>query len=371
MHNMSESSVHREAVIIGGTACWGVYCDDGPSGRIGVAMKELIARGQERTAQAIYDLSAKCEKGNHKAYDTFIFAGDNVYPNLLGEPVKKESDGKVKYTFPHDFELQFLEGFIKCYKKAREFMPLCLMASGNHDIDYETEQFTKSNTHPDSGWYMPHFFYSKLLRTDGGMTVNIMVMNTNVYDKKYISKCGYEGGPKKLRVDQNAFITNTIKENLHGWNILVGHIPIYFCAHGKEGKQTTGIECPENVNDDLAQDITEIMVATKCGIDVYVCGDEHNQQYIRALDKTRVRKGGVETKFNLPPQVVCGSGGTKLDEHLCMLESGIQNDILYSRPTFGFFRMVISQEKIALSFWSAPLSQGVARFVIPRRVRGG
>ena len=85
-------------------------------------------------------------------------------------------------------------------------------------------------------------------------------------------------------------------------------------------------------------------------IDLYMCADEHNQQYL--------------TPEDYPPEVISGSGGTKLDT--IIHTEGVAG-LHMARPTFGFVSVNVDVGKLIINFHSVDGRLDTEQFVVSRK----
>ena len=115
---------------------------------------------------------------------------------------------------------------------------------------------------------------------------------------------------------------------------MIGHVPFTSNSHHefKEGKSKTfsSIRVVEGLRD--------VIRKFSDRIDLYMCADEHNQQYI--------------TLPGMPPEVISGSGGAILDIYIRKDEdSYVYNNTHFARAAFGFVAVVVDKSKIQLSYY--------------------
>ena len=128
-----------------------------------------------------------------------------------------------------------------------------------------------------------------------------------------------------------------MNNNINSWNILIGHIPFKYVS----SKHNNAVKTAKYF-DNFIEHFND-------RIDLYLCADKHNQQYLKHP--------------NRPPEVICGSGGTEpdifsnLDLHLEQAtEIGDHryimdiNSVKYFESVFGFTGLNITNDKIVIDF---------------------
>jgi hypothetical protein len=155
-------------------------------------------------------------------------------------------------------------------------------------------------------------------------SINFIFIDTNMYDEIW---CSGEKYPESSSIEQFNWL-NKILDNNHRWNIVVGHIPFIANPHkvGKDGKPAVRLE----------KDLYELISKNSSRIDLYMCADEHNQQYI--------------TMPGMPPEVIAGSGGAAQDTQIFEVEK-LASFTKLKQSTFGFVTMGIHKDYIKLEFY--------------------
>ena len=350
------------------TGCWGVYCRDGEhctykykkndDGGYKLKIEEEIY-GQSSVANCM----EKFSKENN--VDLVILGGDNVYSDKLDE-VSKLIIEEISYDYKYilyDIEKQLRDGFSKCFSniQTKEY----LIAIGNHDIEncdiinkqfnYPTEEQKaqlnindvkkdamlelyrefqndkeynvpeiqeKENKMKDTAekWNLPALSYNKIYKMND-FFVNIICIDTNMYETKKGTAKWCEGTyPEDAIYKQKEWVERVLSKNKNVWNIVVGHIPAY-CNHHKGDKPI------------FNEHLFELLKENKDYIHLYLCADEHDQQYI--------------ISENLPPQIISGSGGTPLDDPKC---EQLVRETKFCEKQFGFVDLKCYKEQIIFNF---------------------
>lgn len=157
--------------------------------------------------------------------------------------------------------------------------------------------------------------WKKKKKTERGVT--IIVLDTNMYEKKPY-RCDQETKFTDEDIKKQEDFVNEecerAKEN-EDWLIIIGHIPAIATGH-----KSSNIE-----NQPL------LSLIKRCHPHLYVCGDEHNQQFIY--------KDSISF-------AIVGSGGTDLDP----LNADKVDGTRYARKNFGFLRLSFSNQQLDVTF---------------------
>lgn len=317
--DLKSSLLHMIAV-----GCWGVYCDGGEyiiaKYKKNTLEVNKIVRGQLQVASALIKYTYE-----HNVTDMYL-AGDNIYQvgiftsdekavadflEAKQELVRNLTGEEVDPLKNFDIDLQLSRGFEMCFNRAK--IDRFFTAVGNHDI----ESCHVLNKEYNYGkWNMPSLYYTVLYNMKD-FTVNVIVLDTNMFEENPVTCTG-----SLFTKDQ---IANQIKwalsvANRGDWNIVIGHSPYLANGHKK------------NKHPVLRKDLGKLIGLMKPHL--YICADEHNQQFIQT-DKTAI--------------VIAGSGGTDLDK---IVDDYIVPGTLYQNSAFGFVSYQISKNELKLSFIS-------------------
>lgn len=291
-------------------ACWGVYCQSGryieyknKKGKI-KASDEII-----RAQKDVFDAMAEYTS-NVKVSDVY-FAGDNIYNYAY--PVGEQPD-EIGYLIDKQ-----LMSFIPCYSGVKENVKRTFVALGNHDVE-NCDVLNKQLNY--KGWENVGVYYSvNYTRKNRGVTV--VVIDTNMFDD------GQENCNGKPYTDiEREKQRNFIKESCDNarlrsdWIIMIGHIPAIANGH-KESRIA--------IKNEMIYELLDINRPH-----LYVCGDEHNQQFI------------YEKKIGVSLAII-GSGGTDLD-NIFYKKLDEEKDIdpiegtCYADKVFGFLTIKFIDE---------------------------
>lgn len=312
------------------TGCWGVYCKTGKNKQLKSKKKDKETKEKDEDKYVVYGgqdvAQIMIEYSKRYNITAVILAGDNVYSDYPTDEqlkyIKKIMDEnnveevkRIKYEL-YNMDKQFVVGFEKCIRRviAKDF----LVGIGNHDIE-TCGILNKQLNYP--GWTMMGLYYNYKYKLNDGQNINLIFIDTNIYEGK---SCAGSPYPDNARVDQLKWLANVLKENKDSWNIVIGHIPFLANSH-KEGK-------PLRLEPNLQQDLTLLENL----IDLYMCADEHNQQYI--------------TYPRMPKEIISGAGGAILDENMETSPELISHTKYRQSKMFGFAGILINSENIFIEF---------------------
>lgn len=129
--------------------------------------------------------------------------------------------------------------------------------------------------------------------------------------------------PNSAIPEQDKWLGKTLQLSpANTWNIVIGHIP-FWCN-------------PHKGNPRIEIKLLDLIQKYSSQINLYMCADEHNQQYI--------------TLPNLPPQVISGTGGALLDK--ISVSDNLKEYTHICRSEFGFVAVSVSSSEINLDFYS-------------------
>ena len=308
--------------------CWGVYCRD-----------DIEEDGSEYRQKIVSE--AMAEYSRHIPSDVVILAGDNVY----------QSNDKSLEHLPkpsrYDIDKQLDDGFIHCMRdiKTDRF----LIGVGNHDLE-TCEIITKQIQYTQRKWTLPALSY-RVLYQMRKFYINMIFIDTNIYKKKWCRANPKEkeppAYPKEAQVSQADWLKKQLKigNEFNAWNIVIGHDPFYTRSHKSDKLIRSDKQFLELIKDNADS------------IHLYMCADEHNQQYVRDLIVTDrgifFNEHDDSNGIKLPPQIIAGSGGTKLDKLISKEEELVKATKFY-QPAFGFVSMLIEKDQIQFKFNGVP-----------------
>lgn len=314
-----QNMLHMVAV-----GCWGVYCDGGEYIIAKYKKNKLeplkIVRGQRQVAAALIKYSY-----DHEVTDMYL-AGDNIYQIGISSADKEAvaefleakhalvqnlTGQEVDPLKNFDIDLQLSRGFEMCFNRAK--IDRFFTVVGNHDI----ENCNVLNKEYNYGsWNMPSLYY-RVLYNMKDFTVNIIVLDTNMFEENPVTCTGVNFTDKQISDQINWALSGANKGD---WNIVIGHTPYLANGHKKDKHPV--------IRKELGNLIKKIRPQ------LYICADEHNQQFI-IQDNTAI--------------VISGSGGTELDN---IVEDNVLPGTLYQNKAFGFVSYQIDKNELKLSFIS-------------------
>ena len=220
---------------------------------------------------------------------------------------------------------QFKEKFEKPYKKIKKDFYMCL---GNHDYSYpdcgqeyqDSPQHQIEYTNISQKWILTDKYYYHTHNIEPNVKVDFFVMDTNI-----------DRMTKKEQHIQLGFLAESINKSTARWKILYGHHP-WRSVHG-HGHADEELETYFRTLIDMTYDNT---------IDLYMCGHDHNKQYI----DLQYREKNI-------PLIVCGTGGKEMFEDTPNIVNSKCNDynIKYYSNTLGFLCVKLYKDRIDIYFF--------------------
>jgi tartrate-resistant acid phosphatase type 5 len=231
-----------------------------------------------------------------------VSTGDNFYPN------------GVKSTRDHNW----LASFEDIYT-AQSLQTDWYVVLGNHDYRGEP-QAEVDYSEVDRKWNMPARYYSKMFFIDDDTTQGILLVfidTTPFLSESYLdNKFHMEGQDTAM---QRIWLEKTLSETSVNvkWKFVFGHHPVY--TGGGRMKALETIEMKK-----LFQPIFE-----KYHVNAYICGHDHNLQYIKPPGFTHYLVSGA---------------GSELSKTVVHPEGGI-----YARAENGFMNITVSSKQMHVS----------------------
>jgi len=312
---------HLHMIAVG---CWGVYCDGGEYIFAKYKKKKLepnkVVRGQLQVSKALIKYTNK-----HKVTDMYL-AGDNIYQvavstrneqdvdNFLEakqQLVKNLTGEELDPLQNFDIDLQLSKGFEMCFNQAK--VDRFFTAIGNHDIE-NCGVLNKQYNYEK--WNMPSLYYNVIYSAEN-FTINVIVLDTNMFEDNPVTCTGARFTEEQI-IAQIDWALSVSKKG--DWNIVIGHIPYLANGHKKDKHPIIRKKFGSVIN--------------RMKPHLYICADEHNQQFIQTEDTAIV---------------IAGSGGTALDN---IVEDNVLPGTLYQNSAFGFVSYQIEENQLKLSFIS-------------------
>lgn len=313
--------------------CWGVYCRD-----------DIEEDGSEYRQKIVSEAMAEYSKQNE--IHVVILAGDNVYQS------NDESLEDLPKPSRYDIDKQLDDGFLHCMRdiQTNRF----LIGVGNHDLE-TCEIITKQIQYRQRNWTLPGLSY-RVLYQMRNFYINMIFIDTNIYKKKWCRTDPTQKKPppypEQAQFAQAKWLKNKLQEGnaKNAWNIVIGHDPFHTRSH-KDIDTLLLRKTPD--------EFLELIKENSDSIHLYMCADEHNQQYISDLIVTGRGIFYNDHRFTycdgikLPPQIIAGSGGTKLDKLISQEEELVKATQFY-QAAFGFVSMSIGKDHIQFKFNGVP-----------------
>lgn len=306
-------------------ACWGVYGDEGQlvvhKKKKGNVEKTPVIRGQQSVFNHIYHYSLQ-----HHVSDLF-FAGDNIYHKAFLQDVNP-SDNEIGFKIDEQ-----LASFEKCYEPIKNNVDRTFIGIGNHDLkdceimNKELNYFNDYNKRYNSKWQETGTYFRVLYENKDERGITVVMLDTNMYEEDQTT-CNGEPYTDEDRLAQYHFISECYAEAIknHHWIIFMGHIPAKANGHKQKRKVV--------FNEQLYN------LLSKFTPHLYICGDEHNQQFI--YDKE------IGTSL-----AIVGSGGTDLDP-IYYKQEGEEpiEQTLYAESMFGYLTINITNDHLSVTIIS-------------------
>jgi hypothetical protein len=339
----------QDAVILAGD---NVYNDNDPTEEVKKAVIEAGKKlndneNDNEKIPEIIDFFLK-KINEFKKDDTDVLKKDAL--SYLEKIKSEQSDinKKIKKVFKEvkskllDMPKQLDKGFENCMGNVNT--DNFFIGVGNHDIE-NCDVINEQLNYKNPKWKMPALSYNVLVKMDG-FNVNLIFIDTNMYDDTWC-----QGNyPPDAKATQATWFESVLSESENTWNIVIGHVPFACNPHKKlkgGGIRTT-------------PGLLELIQKNTSKIDLYMCADEHCQHYVNYKKE----------EISFPPEVIAGSGGTKLEDQI--LEILPKEQVLLSRISFGYVSVKVSAEELDLTFHSVQVyekSDGDKTFTINKTDR--
>lgn len=188
--------------------------------------------------------------------DFFVITGDNFYPSGVASTQ----------------DYSWLASFEQIYT-AHSLQNPWYVVLGNHDYKGNVQaeiDYTKISRR----WYMPARYYSKIVTVDDDTTQQALFifLDTSPFISQYYSSNEHKENIKSQDTTAQKIWLEAVLKNASPnikWKIVVGHHPLY-----TGGKRITSIDTKQ-MNESFKP------IFEKYKVDAYICGHEHNLQYIK------------------------------------------------------------------------------------------
>jgi hypothetical protein len=299
---------------------------DVPNSVLALFEKTTELYGQKSVAKDMVSFSK-----NNKTEALFL-AGDNVYSydvpkqkllNLISDYKNYENyPTKVQYKRDNtisgqDIDKQLSLGFRQCYKKLD--ISNIFVGLGNHDIQ-TCQDLNQQLNFDQKNYQLPGTYYNVVYQL-GNYKVNFIMLDTNLISEEFTCD-GVTKILESTKRDQVRWLHRILEKNNADWNIVFGHVP---CKANGHKKKTPIIH-----NQELEDIFTDIKHGNFPKVQLYMCADEHNQQYLH------------DDKLNMG-LVVAGCGGTALNTDIQKPEI-YQDMTKFVSPNFGFVSLKFNND---------------------------
>jgi acid phosphatase len=173
---------------------------------------------------------------------------------------------------------------------------------GNHDYRGSINAQI-AYTERSSRWYMPALYYSFSEKLNEQDTVQFYALNTEpIIEGQNVD-------------EQLEWFENTLSQCAPQarWNIVFGHHPIY--SNGQHG------DCMRMIDSVLP-------ILERYGVDIYICGHEHDLQILEPVNGVHLHVNGA---------------GAKVRDTLC------KDNSLYAAGLLGFMTFRVSHDEVVVS----------------------
>ena len=200
---------------------------------------EVLFAGQDRVAEQM----AIWADVNHPEF--ILGLGDNIYPWGIfsvddGQIDRKWRNVYHNYTALADLQWRFIHG--------------------NHDLGFDRgeEWYQVQLTDIEPLWYFPHLWWDFVVEKDD-FSIQFFMIDTESMRSE-----------TNNHTDMWPWLQNRLAASTADWKVVVGHRELF--STGSKGA----------VNSRLYNDLRPMM--EEFGVDVYLCGHDHNLQHIRHVD---------------------------------------------------------------------------------------
>ena len=300
-------------------------------------------------------------------YQFGIILGDNIYVPKDQEPrTSSLAEGKPKASQePRSgpkkkkaYDIQTLAGGMQCINDIQRPLHIVL---GNHDVEQCNILLYQLYKHADeilpvdlSNWNIPSNYYTTTEKKDG-VTVKIIVIDTNILDKPQVN---YDPEECPVQTNVNGDVDQMLEmleHELHSsdnvdWIIVAGHVPL---ASIKE----KGSKIVQHIPQEYYIRIYEAIYTSPHRSKVlYICADTHNFQH-----------NTLGYKEYILNEIVIGTGGATPDV-INNVAVGTQVSIFEGSealpreytltmneyyPPYGYAEFVASKDKMDVAYVTA------------------
>lgn len=315
--------------------------------------------GQETVINGIKNLS---EENN---IDALFLAGDNVYSyntpkkelvDLIKSVLSNDTDvggnlptkrgyKKNKDYSPQQIDKQLSEGFTKLVSGINSKTNIFL-GIGNHDIQTCDDLNNQLNYKKKDPRYGLHGTYYNVVYTMDSYKVNFIIIDTNMFSEDF--HCNGETYTPEQRKAQIEWVIRALEAGQCKYNIIIGHCPYIAHPHKDETVKIDDRTYTGIYNHQLRELFEAIKMKTReteafPKVQVYMCADEHNQQFLY----------NDEYEMCL---VVAGSGGTALDRTINEKFDIPKTRSIWKSAVFGFVGFEFNNSNISITYYNSSLN---------------
>jgi len=229
-------------------------------------------------------------------------------------------------------DTQFIDKFEKPYSNLSDDITM-FMILGNHDYGYDNETWDSCcNNQIEYGilseknnkkWRMPSRYYS-VVKKDKDVTIELFMIDTNISLFNHTDK--EKPSERKRTKQQLQTMIRNINKSKADWKLVIGHHTWRSVAgHG-------------NAEPELEDFLQELF--TKAPFDMYICGHDHNKQFIT-----------MDIQGDTLHAIVCGTGGKKYHDDIQLHNIQGKDDIEFFSNNLGFGLCEATRDMLQFSFY--------------------
>ena len=262
---------------------------------------EVLFAGQGRVAQQM----AQWAELNEPEF--ILGLGDNIYPWGIFSTDDGQIDRKWRHVYHNYSSLADLQW---------------RFVHGNHDLGFDNgEEWNQVwLTDIEPLWYFPHLWWDFVVEKDD-FSIHFFMIDTESMRSE-----------TNNHTDMWPWLEDKLASSTADWKMVVGHREVF--AVGSKGPTSSR----------LYNQLRPLM--EQYGVDVYLCGHDHNLQHIRKMDA-----GPADIDY-----VVNGAGGALWYAYEAEKEQILNNqydmEVAYFNMTWGFAPLTVTRDHIHFDFIS-------------------
>ena len=145
--------------------------------------------------------------------------------------------------------------------------------NGNHEYRGNT-QAVLDYSDISRRWNVPDYYYTKIIDAGSNQQAQLIFIDTTPLIEKYRRDTTiYPDAAKQSKIDQLAWLENTLAQSNAKWKIVIGHHPVY-AETSKDPSERSDLQAV------LAP------LFEQYNVDIYLCGHIHNFQHIKPENST-------------------------------------------------------------------------------------